>query len=250
MKYLNILLVFALVAIVGSFLGLSPTLLFIASALAVIPAAGILGQATEEIALRTGPRLGGLLNATLGNAAELMITLFAIQAGLLDLAKASIIGSILGNVLLVLGFSTLLGGAKNGIQRFDRRHAGHNATQLMMAVLALVIPSLFFFSNKEAQGPVEWLSLGTAFTMLLIYVLGLFFALRVLRQQSPASKTRSRRNTAAAGPCGARWYCYCWPRVLSPGSARSWWGQSSIPWPPWACLSSLSASSSSHWLGT
>ncbi len=185
MKYLNILLVFALVAIVGSFLGWSPTLLFIASALAVIPAAGILGQATEEIALHTGPRLGGLLNATLGNAAELMITLFAIQAGLLDLAKASIIGSILGNVLLVLGFSTLLGGAKNGIQRFDRRHAGHNATQLMMAVLALVIPSLFFFSNKEAQGPVEWLSLGTAFTMLLIYVLGLFFALRVLQAAEP-----------------------------------------------------------------
>ncbi len=185
MKYLNALLVFALVAIVGSFLGWSPTLLFVSSALAVIPAAGILGQATEEIARRTGPRLGGLLNATLGNAAELMITLFAIQAGLLDLVKASITGSILGNVLLVLGLSTLLGGAKNGIQRFDRRHAGHNATQLMMAVLALVIPSLFFFSKQEAQGPVEWLSLGTAFAMLLIYVLGLFFALRVLQAGEP-----------------------------------------------------------------
>jgi Ca2+:H+ antiporter len=185
MKYLNILLVFAPVAIVGSFLGWSPTLLFVASALAVIPGAGILGQATEEIALRTGPRLGGLLNATLGNAAELMITLFAIQAGLLDLVKASITGSILGNVLLVLGFSVLLGGIKNGIQRFDRRNAGLNATQLMMAILALVIPSLFFFASREEQGPVEWLSLGTALTMLLIYGLGLFFALRVLRAGEP-----------------------------------------------------------------
>src|SRR5512133_880271 len=185
MKYLNILLVFAPVAIVGSFLGWSPTLLFVASSLAVIPAAGILGQATEEIATRTGPRLGGLLNATLGNAAELMITLFAIQAGLLDLVKASITGSILGNVLLVLGFSALLGGAKNGIQRFDRRHASHNGTQLTMAVLALVIPSLFVHSTSETQGPVEWLSLGTAFTMLLVYVHGLICALRVLQAGEP-----------------------------------------------------------------
>jgi Ca2+:H+ antiporter len=185
MKYLNILLVFAPVAIIGSFLGWSPTLLFFASALAVIPGAGILGQATEEIAVRTGPRLGGLINATLGNAAELMITLFAIQAGLLDLVKASITGSILGNVLLVLGFSILFGGIKNGIQHFDRRHAGLNATQLMMAILALVIPSLFFFASKEVAGPVEWLSLGTALTMLLIYGLGLFFSLRVLQVGEP-----------------------------------------------------------------
>src|SRR5512140_1424801 len=167
MRYLSLLLILAPVAIIGRFLGWSPTLLFGASALAVIPAAGILGQATEELAVHTGPRLGGLLNATLGNAAELIITLFAINAGLFDLVKASITGSILGNVLLVLGMSILVGGIKNGPQFFNRTQAGLNATQLMLAVLALVVPSLFFFAHSETQGPVEWLSMGTAVTMLL-----------------------------------------------------------------------------------
>ena len=178
MKYLNLLLLFAPVAILGRLLGWLPTLLFIASALAVIPTAGILGHATEELAVRTGPRLGGFLNATLGNAAELIITLFAIRAGLLDLVKASITGSILGNVLLVMGLSVLAGGIKNGVQRFDRTHAGVNATQLILAVLALMIPSLFFFAHTETVGPVESLSLGTAIAMILIYFLGLVFAFR------------------------------------------------------------------------
>ncbi len=178
MKYLNLLLLFAPVAIIGRILDWSPTLLFITSALAVIPTAGILGQATEELAAHTGPRVGGLLNATLGNAAELIITLFAIRAGLLDLVKASITGSILGNVLLVMGLSVLLGGFKNGVQRFDRTHAGVNATQLILAVLALMIPSLFFFAHTETFGPVESLSLGTAVAMILIYALGLLFAFR------------------------------------------------------------------------
>ena len=178
MKYLNILLVFAPVAIVGRLLGWSPTLLFIASALAVVPAAGILGQATEELAAHTGPRVGGLLNATLGNAAELIITLFAIRAGLLELVKASITGSILGNVLLIMGLSVFLGGLKNCGQRFDKTQAGVNATQLILAVLALMVPSLFFFAHTETFGPVESLSLGTAATMLILYALGLLFAFR------------------------------------------------------------------------
>ena len=178
MRYLYVLLIFAPVAIAGSFAGLPPTLLFVASALAVVPAAGILGHATEELAAHTGPRLGGLLNATLGNAAELIITLFAIRAGLVDLAKASITGSILGNVLLVTGASVLVGGLRNGPQRFDRTHAGVNATQLLLAVFALTIPSLFFYSHRETAGPVESLSLGTAAAMVVVYALGLTFAFR------------------------------------------------------------------------
>jgi Ca2+:H+ antiporter len=179
MKYLNLLLIFAPIAIIGSFIdGFSPTLLFITSALAVIPAAGILGRGTEELAVHTGPRVGGLLNATLGNAAELIITIFAIREGLLDLVKASITGSILGNVLLVMGLSVLAGGIKNGVQRFDRTHAGVNATQLLLAVLALMIPSLFFFAHTETTGPVESLSMGTAIAMIIIYALGLIFAFR------------------------------------------------------------------------
>jgi Ca2+:H+ antiporter len=175
MKYLNILLIFAPIAILGRLLGWPPPLLFAASALAVIPTAGIMGQATEELAARTGPRLGGLLNATLGNAAELIITIFAIRSGLLDLVKASITGSIIGNILLVMGLSILLGGIKNGHQRFNRTHAGVNATQLLLAVAALAIPSLFFFAHEETTGPVEQLSMGTAAAMLAIYAAGLLF---------------------------------------------------------------------------
>ena len=178
MKYLSILLIFAPVAILGRLLGWPPTLLFVASALAVIPTAGILGQATEELAARTGPRLGGLLNATLGNAAELIITIFAIRSGLLELVKASITGSIIGNILLVMGMSILVGGIKNGQQRFNRTHAGVNATQLILGVAALAIPSLFFFAHEETSGPVEWLSMGTAVAMLAIYAAGLIFGFR------------------------------------------------------------------------
>jgi len=177
-KYLNILLIFAPIAILGRLLGWPPPLLFATSALAVIPAAGILGQATEELAARTGPRLGGLLNATLGNAAELIITLFAIRSGLFELVKASITGSIIGNILLVMGMSILVGGIKNGQQRFNRTHAGVNATQLILGVAALAIPSLFFFAHEETSGAVEWLSLGTATAMLAIYAAGLIFGFR------------------------------------------------------------------------
>ncbi len=178
MKWVNILFIFAPIAILGELLGWSPNLLFITSALAIIPTAGLLGQATEELAVRTGPRVGGLLNATLGNAAELIITIFAIRAGLLDLVKASITGSIIGNILLVMGASILVGGLKNGKQHFNRTEAGVNATQLLLAVLALAVPSLFFFAHTENYGPVEWLSLGTAAAMLLIYILGLLFVFR------------------------------------------------------------------------
>ena len=120
-----------------------PVLVFVLAAFGLIPLAKLIGDATEELAVYTGPKLGGLLNATLGNAAELIITIFAIQAGLLDLVRASITGSIIGNLLLVLGFSIVAGGWKHGIQKFDRRTASINATLAVLAVVALAIPSLF-----------------------------------------------------------------------------------------------------------
>ncbi len=152
---------------------------FVLSAVGVIPMAGYIGAATEALAVYTGPKIGGLLNATLGNAAELIITLVAINAGLLELVKASITGSILGNLLLVLGMAMVLGGARNGIQRFDRRQASNHAVLLTLAVLALVIPSIFSHSiGPEDSMPVEALSLGVAGVMLILYVLGLIFSLR------------------------------------------------------------------------
>jgi Ca2+:H+ antiporter len=178
-RYLNfnLLLIFVPIAIVGEFLHWPPLLVFAASALAVMPLASLIGEATEELAARTGPRLGGFLNATLGNAAELIITIFAIRAGLLELVKASITGSILGNVLLVLGLSILLGGLKNGTQRFDRSHAGLNSTMLILAVVGLGIPSLFSHAiEAKHHEAVEYLSLSVASVLITIYGLSLIYA--------------------------------------------------------------------------
>jgi len=152
---------------------------FVFSAVGVIPMAGYIGEATEVLAELTGPKIGGLLNATLGNAAELIITLVAIRAGLLELVKASITGSILGNLLLVLGTAMVLGGVKNGVQHFDKKQASSHATLLTLAVLALVIPSVFSSSigPVHSQG-VEELSLGVAVVMIVLYGLGLFYSLK------------------------------------------------------------------------
>jgi Ca2+:H+ antiporter len=140
----------------------------------------LIGDATEALAHYTGPRLGGLLNATLGNAAELIITIVAIREGLLDLVKASITGSILGNLLLVLGMAILLGGLRNGQQNFDRRHASHSAILLVLAVLTLAIPSLFsHYIGADTSIKVEVLSLGVAGIMIALYALGLIYSFKV-----------------------------------------------------------------------
>ena len=152
---------------------------FALSAIAVIPLAGLIGQATEALAIYTGPKVGGLLNATLGNAAELIITLVAIQAGLLDLVKASITGSMLGNMLFVLGVAMVAGGAKNGVQKFDRKQASNHSILLTLAVFALVIPSFFSSSiGGESSPKVEGLSLGVAVVMIILYAFGLIYSFR------------------------------------------------------------------------
>jgi Ca2+:H+ antiporter len=176
---LAILLVAFPLALVAKWGGWGATWVFVFSAVGVIPLAGYIGEATEILAAHTGPRIGGLLNATLGNAAELIITLFAIQAGLLNLVKASITGSILGNLLLVLGFSILAGGLKHGLQTFDRRQLSNQAMLLTMAVLALAVPSLF----NQSVAPVgnvriEYLSLGVAIIMVVLYCVGLVYSLK------------------------------------------------------------------------
>ena len=179
------LLLFALLAIAAELLHWGESLVFVSSALGVIPLAQIIGEATEDLAVHTGPRWGGLINATLGNAAELIITLFAIHEGLLALVKASITGSILGNLLLVLGASMLAGGLRHGKQTFDRRHVSNSAVMAVMAVLALGIPSLL---ANAIGGPgshkVETLSLGVAGIMLLLYGLHLLYN----QQTQPAHK--------------------------------------------------------------
>lgn len=185
MKYFNLLLIFIPLAIATSLFDFDARLVFALAALGIIPLAGILGRATEKLALHAGPRVGGLLNATLGNAAELIITIFAIREGLLELAKASITGSILGNVLLVLGLSILFGGLRHGTQRFDRSQAGLNATMMTLAVIALVVPAIFGHAIESDRLAVEELSLGVAGVMIIIYTLSLIYSFR----STPATPT-------------------------------------------------------------
>ncbi len=198
LKYLNYgLLIFSLAAVTAEILHWSPLVVFFAAALGVVPLAGFLGKATEELALYTGPKLGGLLNATLGNAAELIITIVAIwtgatnpelREGLLELVKASITGSILGNLLLILGASILLGGLKFTRQRFNRNQAGVNATMLILAVIALAIPSLFSHSIETVnRAGVEYLSIGVAVVMIVVYVLSIIFSFQT--EDTPADTT-------------------------------------------------------------
>ena len=176
MSVLNLLLIFVPLAIGAELLHASPTWVFAFAALGVIPLAGLIGEATEELAAHTGPRLGGLLNATLGNAAELIITIFAIRAGLLELVKASITGSILGNLLLVLGLSIVAGGIKHGRQRFDRTQAGLNGTMLILAVIAILVPSIFGHAIEPDHEAVEGLSISVAVVMIMVYGLGIFYS--------------------------------------------------------------------------
>ena len=155
----------------------APTLLlFAVSALALVGLAWVLGQATESLGHHAGPRIGGVLNATFGNAAELIITIFALAAGLTTVVKASIIGSIIGNVLLVLGASLLIGGLKNGAQTFSATIAGINASMLAIVAAALSLPTIFAATNP-GQGPAT-LSVAVAVVMFALYVLYLLYYLR------------------------------------------------------------------------
>jgi len=177
---LHVLLLTIPLAILAKFGGWGAGWVFGLSAAGVIPLAGLIGEATENLATHTGPRIGGLINASLGNAAELIITLFAIQAGLLELVKASITGSIIGNLLFVLGLSVLLGGIKNGVQHFDRRHTVNTTILLAIALIGLTTPSLFSHSTTEdLPHKVEVLSLSVAGVMILLYALGILFSLKV-----------------------------------------------------------------------
>lgn len=150
-------------------------LLFGLASLTIIPLAGIMGRATESIAIHSGPRIGGLLNATFGNAVELIIAFLALRQGLTQVVQASITGSIIGNLLLVAGLSFLVGGVKYPIQKFNPSIARTNTSMMMLGVVvALVIPAIFTLQNDTIANQ---LSLVVAVVTLALYLLGLFFSL-------------------------------------------------------------------------
>ena len=170
----------------------SAAIIFVASALGVIPTAALMGRATEELAARAGPGIGGFLNVTFGNAPELIIAFFALEKGLHEVVKASIAGSILGNILLVLGAAMVVGGARREKQTFNRTAATSQSALLLLAVAALAMPAIY--ELVEGQGlpkpgselinydsTVEKLSLATAVVILLTYVGALVFSLKTHR---------------------------------------------------------------------
>lgn len=172
--YAILIISFALSA-VAHYSGWSSTLQFVLCCVAVIFAAGFMGKATESVAHYAGQRIGGFLNATFGNAAELIIAIFLVKDGLHDMVKASITGSIIGNMLLVLGLSVLFGGLKFKVQNFNIKLAGYNASMMLLAVVALFIPALFAksFTSQET----DTLSLLVAVILIVAYVLWLLFSM-------------------------------------------------------------------------
>jgi Ca2+:H+ antiporter len=152
--------------------------IFLASAVAILPLAGWMGHATEELAHHTGEGVGGLLNATFGNAAELIIAIAALQAGLLDVVKASLAGSIIGNILLVLGAAMLAGGVRNAPeQSFNASGARSQATMLTLATIALILPAAFQRALGDGAAPVASLSVWISIVLLTVYAANLFFSL-------------------------------------------------------------------------
>jgi Ca2+:H+ antiporter len=171
----------------------SAALVFVVAALGIIPTAALMGLATEELAARSGPGIGGLLNVTFGNAPELIIALFALGEGLQEVVKASLVGSILGNILLVLGGAMLVGGLGRDRQVFDRTAAQVQSAMLLLAAAALIMPAIFELvegkglpsvtAERVAYGStIETLSALTACVLIATYVIGLLFSLRTHRE--------------------------------------------------------------------
>ena len=168
-------------------------LVFATSALGIIPTAALMGRATEELAARSGPGIGGLLNVTFGNAPELIIALFALGRGLQEVVKASIIGSIIGNILLVLGAAMFVGGFRRKEQTFSARSAHVQTSMLLLAAAAMVMPAIFELVEGKGlpqpgaeavdySGTVEHLSLAVAIVLILTYAGGLWFSLKTHRE--------------------------------------------------------------------
>ncbi len=178
----RVLLVAVPAALLANYLHLSPVVVFTLACLGVLPLAGFMGDATEHLSARSGPTVGGLLNATFGNAAELIIAIVALQAGLVELVKASIAGSILGNLLLIMGLSLLAGGVGRSELKFNRTAVGLSAGMMIAAVVGLVFPALFHATHPDPSAVTELrLSEGVAIVLMIVYGFSLLFTLKTHR---------------------------------------------------------------------
>ena len=193
-------LVACAVAVILDFgLHADPTVVFIGSAAAILGLAWIVGLSTERLGSLTGPQVGGILNATFGNIAELIIAFFALEAGLIEVVKASLTGSIIGNLLLVLGASVLIGGLRHGTQHFSPKIASSNAALLVLAVIGLFVPAIFAFTvSNPSQGSLTEESVLVAVALMAAYVLSLIY------QFSNPSQTLGGHGEPA-GHAGPAW---------------------------------------------
>jgi Ca2+:H+ antiporter len=174
-----LLLLFVPISIAAHFLDGEATLVFITAALAIVPLAAFMGTATEEIAVVVGPNLGGLLNATFGNATELILALVALKGGLISVVKATITGSIIGNLLLVMGFAMLLGGLRFKEQEFEPIAARLNASAMNLAVVAILLPTAVdYLSTGIGEKSIQQLSVSVAIVLITVYGLSLLFSMK------------------------------------------------------------------------
>lgn len=186
--------------LVAAWLGAPSALVFLLSAISMMALAAIVGEGTQAVSVYLGPRMGGFLNATLGNVTELIVSIVAIREGFIELAKASIVGSIIGNLLLVLGASVTAGGWRHGTQSFDAGQAGRYSTMMLLAVGSLVLPAVFAATTPAAAGALPPISLLTAIVLLATYAAYLLFGWRT-RGQVP----QEQEEEAAARLVGHAW---------------------------------------------
>ncbi len=201
---LNLLLVFVPAAFILEFLvKVDPVWIFVVSCLAILPLAGLMGRATEELAARAGATIGGLLNATFGNATELIIAFFALQAGKFDVVKASITGSIIGNLLLVLGLAVFLGGLRYSKQTFNPSNARVAASLLIISVIAFLVPALFDLSERQFGIKPDQikiddanLALGVSVILLALYAANIIYTLISNRDLLSSADEEYEEHTA------------------------------------------------------
>jgi len=204
---INWLLVFVPVSVALEHAGVPAPLIFFSAALAIVPIASLIVRATEQLAARTGDAVGGLLNATFGNAPELIIAIVALKAGLLDMVRASLAGAILANLLLALGVAFLLGGIRYRDQDYNPGAARMYSSMMLIAVVSLSVPSAFgrFFSSEDTIREEALLNIGLAVTLLVAYALYLLFMLKThpgafaAVEHSSRSTTAGRKKHAKAG---------------------------------------------------
>ncbi len=212
MRPIHYLSIFVPVALVLKLADATPTLVFFTSALAVVPGAAVMGTATEQLSGRSGPGIAGLLNVTFGNAPELIIAFFALLDGLQEVVKASLVGSVIGNALLVLGAAMFAGGRNRERQRFDRTAAQNLSGLLLVTVTALILPAVLVLSRGQSLpevgehrrsfgSQVEHLSLVISVVMIAVYLAGLIFSLRTHRDLFAPSDTEKEAASWSMSRC-------------------------------------------------